>query len=224
MIDAILDADFIGDRFSLSTKSAMISMPNGQMQYKNCLRTTMLYAPEIKNRTCNFYGVQQHWMLWFGSFETSAHRAYRTRRFHPGVSHRSPTRQALNIRNSRESTSSQKVVLLAADRSINHTQHTLYSANMATELTVQSERAFQKQPHIFLNSKRQSGKTKRVGKGGRRWHKDVGLGFRTPATAINGSYIGRSPPVARRSTILGGRRSYRGRGWQRSFSMGTAVR
>jgi len=58
MIDAILDADFIGDRFSLSTKSAMISMPNGQMQYKNCLRATMLYAPEIKNRTCNFYAVR----------------------------------------------------------------------------------------------------------------------------------------------------------------------
>jgi len=65
---------------------------------------------------------------------------------------------------------------------------------MATELTVQSERAFQKQPHIFLNSKRQSGKTKRVGKGGRRWYKDVGLGFRTPKNAIEGSYIGRSTP------------------------------
>lgn len=61
---------------------------------------------------------------------------------------------------------------------------------MATELTVQSERAFQKQPHIFLNSKRQSGKSKRVGKGGRRWYKDVGLGFRTPRTAIEGNYIG----------------------------------
>jgi len=66
---------------------------------------------------------------------------------------------------------------------------------MATELTVQSERAFQKQPHIFLNSKRQSGKTKRVGKGGRRWYKDVGLGFRTPKNAIEGSYIGRSSPL-----------------------------
>src|SRR5262245_55059707 len=60
---------------------------------------------------------------------------------------------------------------------------------MATELTVQSERAFQKQPHIFLNAKSKS-KSKRVGKGGRRWYKDVGLGFRTPKTAIEGSYIG----------------------------------
>lgn len=59
---------------------------------------------------------------------------------------------------------------------------------MATELTVQSERAFQKQP-IFLNQKTKS-KSTRPGKGGRRWYKDVGLGFRTPKTAIEGSYIG----------------------------------
>jgi small subunit ribosomal protein S11e len=65
---------------------------------------------------------------------------------------------------------------------------------MATELTVQSERAFQKQPHIFANHKRGSkaAKSKRVGKGGRRWYKDVGLGFRTPKTAIEGKYIGMS--------------------------------
>ena len=63
------------------------------------------------------------------------------------------------------------------------------TAIMATELTVQSERAFQKQPHIFLNSKSKTKSTK-VGKGGRRWYKDVGLGFRTPKTAIEGTYIG----------------------------------
>jgi hypothetical protein len=62
---------------------------------------------------------------------------------------------------------------------------------MATELTVQSERAFQKQPHIFLNNKSKA-KSSKVGKGGRRWYKDVGLGFRTPKTAIEGNYIGRS--------------------------------
>jgi small subunit ribosomal protein S11e len=61
---------------------------------------------------------------------------------------------------------------------------------MATELTVQSERAFQKQPHIFIHGKGKSAKSKRVGKGGRRWYKDVGLGFRTPKTAIDGNYIG----------------------------------
>ena len=61
---------------------------------------------------------------------------------------------------------------------------------MATELTVQSERAFQKQPHVFQNAKRVTRKTKKVGKGGQRWYKDVGLGFRTPKLAIDGSYIG----------------------------------
>jgi hypothetical protein len=62
---------------------------------------------------------------------------------------------------------------------------------MATELTVQSERAFQKQPHIFLNNKSKA-KSSKVGKSGRRWYKDVGLGFRTPKTAIEGNYIGTS--------------------------------
>jgi small subunit ribosomal protein S11e len=65
---------------------------------------------------------------------------------------------------------------------------------MATELTVQSERAFQKQPHIFTAQKTRSAK-RRVGKGGRRWYKDVGLGFKTPKTAIEGSYIGLSLEV-----------------------------
>ncbi|KAJ5735390.1 ribosomal 40S subunit protein S11A [Penicillium malachiteum] len=49
---------------------------------------------------------------------------------------------------------------------------------MATELNVQSERAFQKQPHIFLNSKSKA-KSKKAGQT-RRWYKEVGLGFRTP--------------------------------------------
>ncbi len=61
---------------------------------------------------------------------------------------------------------------------------------MATELTVQSERAFQKQPHIFVNQKTKRTKSTKVGKGGRRWYKDVGLGFRTPKQAIEGTYIG----------------------------------
>ena len=63
---------------------------------------------------------------------------------------------------------------------------------MATELTVQSERAYQKQPHIFVNSKAKRAKSTKAGKGGRRWFKDVGLGFRTPKTAIEGTYIGKS--------------------------------
>ena len=72
---------------------------------------------------------------------------------------------------------------------------------MATELTVQSERAFQKQPHIFVNQKTKRTKSTRVGKGGRRWYKDVGLGFRTPKTAIEGTYIGMNYPLARMGEI-----------------------
>lgn len=71
---------------------------------------------------------------------------------------------------------------------------------MATELTVQSERAYQKQPHIFVNQKTKRTKSTRVGKGGRRWYKDVGLGFRTPKTAIEGTYIGMNNP----SALIGG--------------------
>lgn len=52
------------------------------------------------------------------------------------------------------------------------------------ELGVQTEKAFQKQP-LFLNSKA-ARKTTRT----RRWYKDVGLGFKTPSAAINGTYIG----------------------------------
>ncbi|OQO03723.1 40S ribosomal protein S11-B [Cryoendolithus antarcticus] len=73
---------------------------------------------------------------------------------------------------------------------------------MATELTVQSERAFQKQPHVFLNSKRTGG-ISRAGKGGKRWFKDVGLGFRTPATAINGTYIDKKCPFTGLVSIRG---------------------
>ncbi|KAK5064295.1 hypothetical protein LTR84_000128 [Exophiala bonariae] len=74
---------------------------------------------------------------------------------------------------------------------------------MATELTVQSERAYQKQPHIFLNHKNKSTKSRRVGKGGRRWYKDVGLGFRTPKTAIDGSYIDKKCPFTGQVSIRG---------------------
>ncbi|KFY15673.1 hypothetical protein V491_05601 [Pseudogymnoascus sp. VKM F-3775] len=73
---------------------------------------------------------------------------------------------------------------------------------MATELTVQSERAFQKQPHIFLNSKVKA-KSARAGKGGRRWYKDVGLGFRTPKTAIEGTYIDKKCPFVGQVSIRG---------------------
>jgi len=73
---------------------------------------------------------------------------------------------------------------------------------MATELSVQHEKAFQKQPHINLNSKVKA-KASRPGKGGRRWYKDVGLGFRTPKTAIEGHYIDKKCPFTGLVSIRG---------------------
>ncbi|KAI1167158.1 ribosomal protein S17-domain-containing protein [Nemania serpens] len=70
---------------------------------------------------------------------------------------------------------------------------------MATELTVQSERAYQKQPHIFQNSKTKA-KSARPGK---RWYKDVGLGFKTPKAAIDGSYIDKKCPFTGLVSIRG---------------------
>ena len=84
---------------------------------------------------------------------------------------------------------------------------------MATELTVQSERAFQKQPHIFTAQKVRSSK-RRVGKGGRRWFKDVGLGFKTPKTAIEGSYIGTSSEALGFFAEVGGQGSGCGGQWR----------
>ena len=43
----------------------------------------------------------------------------------------------------------------------------------------QTEKAFLKQPNVFLSSKK-SGKGKRPGKGENRFWKNFGLGFKTP--------------------------------------------
>jgi len=68
---------------------------------------------------------------------------------------------------------------------------------MATELTVQNERAFQKQPHIFTNPKA------RANRRTKRWFKDVGLGFKTPKAAIEGSYIDKKCPFVGTVSIRG---------------------
>uniref|UniRef100_A0A0E0Q9Y9 Small ribosomal subunit protein uS17 N-terminal domain-containing protein n=1 Tax=Oryza rufipogon TaxID=4529 RepID=A0A0E0Q9Y9_ORYRU len=47
----------------------------------------------------------------------------------------------------------------------------------------QTEKAFLKQPKVFLSSKK-SGKGKKPGKGGNRFWKSIGLGFKTPREAI----------------------------------------
>ncbi|KAG8485430.1 hypothetical protein CXB51_021773 [Gossypium anomalum] len=51
----------------------------------------------------------------------------------------------------------------------------------------QTEKAFLKQPKVFLSSKK-TGKGKRPGKGGNRFWKSIGLGFKTPREAVEDSF------------------------------------
>ncbi|CBI25585.3 hypothetical protein AAG906_011451 [Vitis piasezkii] len=71
----------------------------------------------------------------------------------------------------------------------------------------QTEKAFLKQPKVFLCSKK-SAKGKRPGKGGNRFWKSIGLGFKTPRDAIEGTYIDKKCPftgtVSIRGRILAG--------------------
>ncbi|KHG16468.1 40S ribosomal S11 [Gossypium arboreum] len=71
----------------------------------------------------------------------------------------------------------------------------------------QTEKAFLKQPKVFLSSKKSS-KGKRPGKGGNRFWKSIGLGFKTPREAIEGTYIDKKCPftgtVSIRGRILAG--------------------
>nr|ACI68815.1 40S ribosomal protein S11 [Salmo salar] len=69
----------------------------------------------------------------------------------------------------------------------------------------QTERAYQKQPTIFQNKKRVL-----VGEGGKeakeklpRYHKSVGLGFKTPREAIDGTYIDKKCPFTGNVSIRG---------------------
>ncbi|CAN6814756.1 unnamed protein product [Brassica oleracea var. botrytis] len=55
--------------------------------------------------------------------------------------------------------------------------------NKTAVMAEQTEKAFLKQPKVFLSSKK-SGKGKRPGKGGTRFWKNIGLGFKTPREAI----------------------------------------
>lgn len=65
----------------------------------------------------------------------------------------------------------------------------------------QNERAFQKQPTVFLNRKPAIGKAK-VRKN-LRYHKNVGLGFKTPREAIDGTYIDKKCPFTGNVNIRG---------------------
>merc|ERR1712146_189107 len=78
-------------------------------------------------------------------------------------------------------------------------------------MDIQHERAYQKQAGVNQGFNKTPGlklaKTA-PGKNGKRWYKNVGLGFKTPREAIEGSYIDKKCPftgnVAIRGRILTG--------------------
>ncbi|KAJ1930774.1 40S ribosomal protein S11-B, partial [Linderina pennispora] len=59
-----------------------------------------------------------------------------------------------------------------------------------------TERSFQKQEAVFLNAKT-------VSKKNNRWYKDIGLGFKTPTEAIEGTYIDKKCPFTGNVSIRG---------------------
>merc|ERR1712168_1723912 len=73
------------------------------------------------------------------------------------------------------------------------------SHNIMSAEAAQTERAFQKQPTVFLNKKRVlTGSKKRL-----RHVKNVGLGFKTPREAVDGSYIDKKCPFTGNVSIRG---------------------
>merc|ERR1711931_410127 len=74
----------------------------------------------------------------------------------------------------------------------------IFNSTMSADVA-QTERAFQKQPTVFLNKKRVlTGSKKKL-----RHVKSVGLGFKTPREAIDGSYIDKKCPFTGNVSIRG---------------------
>merc|ERR1719217_618061 len=67
--------------------------------------------------------------------------------------------------------------------------------------TEQTERAFQKQPTIFLGRKRVLGK--KIKRSDERFTRNVGLGIKTPKEAINGTYVDKKCPFTGNVSIRG---------------------
>ena len=64
----------------------------------------------------------------------------------------------------------------------------------------QTEKAYQKQDAVFLGAKRMLG---RRSKKGVRYFKSIGLGYKTPKTAIEGTYIDKKCPFTGNVSIRG---------------------
>uniref|UniRef100_A0A0A9G0S3 40S ribosomal protein S11 n=1 Tax=Arundo donax TaxID=35708 RepID=A0A0A9G0S3_ARUDO len=68
--------------------------------------------------------------------------------------------------------------------------------------TTRTEKAFLKQPKVFLCPKKTT-KGKKPGKGGNRFWKNIGLGFKTPREAIEGTYMDKKCPFTGTVSIRG---------------------
>ena len=64
----------------------------------------------------------------------------------------------------------------------------------------QNEKAYQKQDGIFVGRKKAVGKKS---KKGMRYYKSIGLGFKTPKEAIEGSYVDKKCPFTGNVSIRG---------------------
>jgi small subunit ribosomal protein S11e len=72
---------------------------------------------------------------------------------------------------------------------------------MSAAVTEQTEKAFQKQTGVFLGRERLLGKKK--SKGTLRFWKNIGLGYRTPKEAIEGTYVDKKCPFTSNVSIRG---------------------
>merc|ERR1711990_878234 len=70
------------------------------------------------------------------------------------------------------------------------------------KMDVQNKQAYQKQPIFQATKTRSVGSAKRLGRE-KRWYKDVGLGFKTPKEAIEGTYIDKKCPFTGEVSIRG---------------------
>jgi len=75
------------------------------------------------------------------------------------------------------------------------------SASVAAQVE-QNQRAFQKQDNIFVGKKRALG-AKKAGIRETRYYKPVGLGIKTPRTAIEGTYVDKKCPWTGNVTVRG---------------------